>query len=113
MSRAQQIVGALLEADPDEVNAKDYVNAVHKDSTGGTVNSISAMTANTFYHRRLKYKGCDARPLEARRNGRTKTWKTRPGQFRIPVKYGMYDYFYIDQDNAHEWATVPNPAKAE
>lgn len=28
----------------------------------------------------------------ARRNGQTKTWKTRAGQFRIPLKAGMYSY---------------------
>lgn len=24
-----------------------------------------------------------------RRNGRTQTWKTRPNDFRIPIKYGF------------------------
>lgn len=38
-----------------------------------------------------------------RRNGATKTWKTRPGEFRIPVKYGLYEYGYIDNNNADEW----------
>lgn len=41
--------------------------------------------------------------LRANRNGKTKVWKTRPDDFKIPVKYGMYDYFYIDQTNCHEW----------
>jgi hypothetical protein len=36
-----------------------------------------------------------------RRNGKTKTWKTRPGQFQIPVKHGLYDYAYITQDDGH------------
>ena len=27
-----------------------------------------------------------------RRNGKTQTWKTRPGQFRIPVKAGFRTY---------------------
>lgn len=36
-----------------------------------------------------------------RRNGKTKTWKTRPGQFQIPVKHGLYNYAYITQDDAH------------
>lgn len=30
-----------------------------------------------------------------RRNGATQTWKTRPGEFRIPVKYGMRNYGYL------------------
>lgn len=32
-----------------------------------------------------------------RRNGQTKTWKRSPERFRIPVKYGMYAYGYIDE----------------
>lgn len=45
-----------------------------------------------------------------RRNGVTKTWKTRPGEFRIPVKFGMYGYGYIDHNNAgqfHIYAECP------
>jgi hypothetical protein len=29
------------------------------------------------------------------RNGATQTWKTRPNDFRVPVKYGMYRYAQI------------------
>lgn len=31
-----------------------------------------------------------------RRNGATKLWKTRPSEFRIPVKAGLRSYGYID-----------------
>lgn len=34
-----------------------------------------------------------------RRKGKTKTWKTRPGEFKIPVKYGLYSYGVIDHNN--------------
>jgi hypothetical protein len=27
--------------------------------------------------------------FRVRRNGKTQTWKTRPGEFRIPVKHGI------------------------
>lgn len=27
-----------------------------------------------------------------RRNGKTQTWVTRPTHYRIPVKYGLYDF---------------------
>ena len=37
-----------------------------------------------------------------RRNGRTQTWKTRPNDFHVPVKYGLYVYGYISQDRA-DW----------
>lgn len=36
-----------------------------------------------------------------RRAGATQTWKTRPGEFRIPVKFGLYGYGAITHENAH------------
>lgn len=32
-----------------------------------------------------------------RKNGKVKTWKTRPGQARVPVKFGMYAYDYVTE----------------
>lgn len=32
-----------------------------------------------------------------RRNGQTVTWKTRPAQYRVPVKFGLYRYGQIFQ----------------
>ena len=34
-----------------------------------------------------------------RRNGKTQTWKTRPGHFRIPVKLGFRGYAEITHYN--------------
>ena len=33
-------------------------------------------------------------------NGRCKTWKTRPAEFRVPIKLGLYDNHYLDHENA-------------
>jgi hypothetical protein len=40
---------------------------------------------------------CDSKqgPVRWRRNGKTKTWKTRPGEFQIPIKHGLRSYDYI------------------
>jgi len=38
-----------------------------------------------------------------RRNGNTKTWKTRVSEFLIPVKHGMRDFSYITDENAGEF----------
>lgn len=38
-----------------------------------------------------------------RSNGHCKTWKSRPTDFRLPIKYGLYGYGYIDQSNAKDW----------
>lgn len=72
-----------------------------------------AMTGSRFYHTTLRYKrrGKDTNePIECRANGKCKTWKTRPNEFRLPVKYGMKECFYITQDNAHEWCATKDEA---
>ena len=47
--------------------------------------------------------GCQPKrtPERWRRNGRTQLWKTRPTEFRVPVKHGLYHYGYITQIAAH------------
>lgn len=40
-----------------------------------------------------------------RRNGRTLTWKTRPGEFEIPIKRGLYEYGRIRSSEAVFWHT--------
>jgi hypothetical protein len=60
-----------------------------------------ALTARSFEH--VVFTNADKSPLRARRNGATKTWKTRPTEFSIPIKHGLYTYGYITQDNAAQW----------
>lgn len=120
MTTALQIVNVLLETDEPGVDADTGANPetylhgvadkIDKDAREGKLTPQTALTASNFYHRTLTYKD-GVTPLQARRNGATKTWRTRPGEFRIPCKYGMYDYFYIDQNNAHEWSIIPLPQK--
>ena len=62
-----------------------------------------ALTANEFFSTTLKNKDKQQTPLKVRRNGKTQTWKTRPNEFKVPVKYGLYEYAYITQDNCNEW----------
>lgn len=61
-------------------------------------------TATHFHHVSLKNK--DGSPLRARRNGKTKTWKKLPNEFKIPIKIGMYEYGYIDKANFMDWNVV-------
>jgi hypothetical protein len=55
-----------------------------------------------LHHRTLK--NADGSPARCRVNGRCKTWKRRPEDFCLPVKYGLRDCFYLTPANAHEWA---------
>ena len=61
------------------------------------------------YHRVLR--NSDGTALRARPNGRCKTWVTRPSEFRLPMKYGMYETFYITERDAGDWSLV-EPTKS-
>lgn len=60
-----------------------------------------AMNANSFIC--LDVNNADGTPARLRRNGKTKTWKTRPNDFMVPVKYGLYGHTYITHENAHRF----------
>lgn len=62
-----------------------------------------AMTCTAFYHRTLR--NADGTAVRCRANGRCKTWKTRPDDFRLPVKYGLRKCFDITPSNAADWLT--------
>lgn len=51
----------------------------------------------------VSLKNADGSRLRVRRNGATKTWKTRPTEFRIPIKHGLYSYGYISHHSADLW----------
>lgn len=49
-----------------------------------------------LYH--IFNKNSDGSPQRWRVNGLPKTWKTRPSEVRVPVKYGLYSYDYLTQN---------------
>lgn len=70
------------------------------------VTKEQALTADTFHEEGCKrIKGPRGGVTEVvrswRRSGQTKTWKTRPDQFEVPVKYGLYGTGRITDINAH------------
>jgi len=65
------------------------------------ITKAQAMEARHFEHVTLK--NADGSRMRARRTGRTQTWKTRPSEFRIPIKHGLYEYGEITHVNASEW----------
>ena len=67
-----------------------------------------AMTVGEFHYgkciRAIGPRGGEKLQQETwRRNGATKTWKTRPTHFSTPIKFGLYGYSYLDHDNAGEF----------
>ena len=57
-----------------------------------------------FHH--ITEKNSDGTPARCRVNGACKVWKTRPDEFRLPVKHGLKLCFYITLENASEWVTA-------
>lgn len=63
--------------------------------------ALSLRHGQTLHHKTLK--NSDKTPVRCRINGKCQTWKTRPEEFKLPVKYGLRDCFYIDSSNAADW----------
>lgn len=47
--------------------------------------------------------GVTVRITSVRVSGRCQTWKTRPDEFRVPVKYGMYESSELTHRNAADF----------
>lgn len=59
------------------------------------------LACTEFWHRLDR--NADGTPVRCRKTGQIKLWKTRPGQFRQPVKHGLKQSFYLTPDNIAEW----------
>jgi hypothetical protein len=55
-----------------------------------------------IYH--LTLRDSTGHSLRARVNGKIKLWKTIPGIFKLPMKHGLRDTFYLTQLNADQWS---------
>lgn len=62
-----------------------------------TVTYDQALTASVFHENHEP----GVKIYRWRRNGRTQVWKTRPNDFRVPIKYGLRSYDQLTPVNAH------------
>lgn len=60
-----------------------------------------AMTEHHFEH--VRERNADGTPLRVRSSGKCQTWKTRPNEFRPPVKHGLKTSLAITETNAADW----------
>lgn len=56
-----------------------------------------------FINRTAKYFTDKTTGKVWRRNGKTKTWKRSLERFQIPVKSGLYEYGYINEQNINQY----------
>jgi len=90
-----------------DMSLKDLMGGNPTGTPPGAVTKEVCMAAHyrqEFYHRKKK----DSRgsPLRIRVNGKCKTWATRPDEFSLPVKFGLYQTFYLTDRNAEDWTTI-------
>ena len=57
-----------------------------------------------FWHRYER--NSDGTPIRCRKSGALKTWKTRPNDFKQPVKYGLKISFYLTPTNIADWCAT-------
>ena len=70
-----------------------------------TKDIATSLTHGQILHH-TTFRNADGTPVRVRVNGACKTWKTRPTEFRLPVKHGLKDCLYITPENANNWVTA-------
>lgn len=63
--------------------------------------ALTLTSGKILHHKTLT--NADKTPTRCRVSGKCQTWKTRPDEFKLPVKHGLRDSFYITPFNADEW----------
>lgn len=59
-----------------------------------THDEAKALTyGDVIYHKTLR--NADGSMVRARCNGKVRLWKRRPGDYQVPMKYGLRYYFYL------------------
>ena len=96
----------IFENNKNEPQVGDFVivDLIYFHSIKININRKNADQFEKFESKTLKKKSGD--PWTCKKNGVMKTWKTRPNEFKIPVKIGMYNHFYIDQNNCDAWCGI-------
>ncbi len=70
-----------------------------KDSKPKHVTKETAQTHHIFYHAIARYKSGSKGAYQVRANGKCQTWKTRPNDYKLPIRFGFKGRGYITQEN--------------
>jgi len=57
------------------------------------------------------YYNADGTTQRWRVMGAVKTWVKSPGRFKVPIKHGMREYWYIDETNMHGFTLIEPPKR--
>lgn len=92
---------ALASGDPIALERALRMEQRVRDASITRANCETLRHQQTVFHKTLKNR--DGSALRARVNGKCKTWSTRPLDFRLPMKHGLRDCFYIGPGNCMDW----------
>ena len=100
---------AAASGDPGAIAS--YERALQGSGRGGEIEAqrpyVTRQNVERLGHGQVLYhirdRNRDGSPARWRVNGRVKLWKTRPDEFQVPIKHGMYDFDYITQLNGNEF----------
>jgi hypothetical protein len=117
MSEAEKIVSRLLENDPDNIDPQEYAFQAKDEFdrekadllASGFINAkvVQHLRQGQTIYNRL-YKNADGTAVRAKITS-IKRWKTRPNDFLIAWKHGMYQYGTIGPADTNEWTTIEPP----
>ena len=97
------------------LSPKGRVNAIPRLSKEileqSAANSSWGAPTGEFYHSTSKNGKGQAHRV--RPSGKMKTWKTRPDEFRVPWKFGLYNSGEFNDRNVHEWLVGDPTAEPE
>lgn len=71
---------------------------------------LNLRIGDTIHHTELR--NSDGTPLRARINAKVQLWKTRPGEYRVGIKSGLYSYSELTPSVAHKWCLTADEARA-
>ena len=63
-----------------------------------SLDQAKALSPGTILYHVLN-RNADDTPQRWRVNGKPKTWKTRLGDVRVPIKHGLYSYDHVTQED--------------
>ena len=61
--------------------------------------AIHLTIGETLYH--VDNRNADRSAQRWRVNGKCKLWKTRPWDFKVPLKHGLHNHSYLTPETAH------------
>ena len=63
-----------------------------------TLEQAKGLRSGTILYHTIN-KNADGTPQRWRVNGKVKTWKRSPEKVKIPVKYGLYGFDYVTEND--------------